>query len=55
VIALVVTILVIAANGRRSAEFVFTDFTPQSGWTPGWSWCGTPNATIIPQMRLFAD
>ncbi|GAB7339546.1 hypothetical protein MBLNU457_6156t1 [Dothideomycetes sp. NU457] len=39
VIALVVTILVVAANGRRSAEFVFTDFTPQSGWPAGWSWC----------------
>ena len=37
-IALVITILVLARGGRRSAEFVFTDFTPQSGWTPGWSW-----------------
>ncbi|PNS14566.1 Choline transport protein [Sphaceloma murrayae] len=38
VIALVIVILVLAKGGRRSAEFVFTDFTPQSGWTPGWSW-----------------
>ncbi|KAG8622845.1 hypothetical protein KVT40_009356 [Elsinoe batatas] len=38
VIALIVTILVLARGGRRSADFVFTDFTPQSGWTPGWSW-----------------
>lgn len=33
-----VTVLVLARNGRRSADFVFTDFTPLSGWVDGWSW-----------------
>ncbi|TGZ76185.1 amino acid permease [Ascodesmis nigricans] len=37
VLALIITILAIAKNGRRSASFVFTSFTPSSGWTPGWS------------------
>jgi hypothetical protein len=37
VLALVITVLVIAKNGRRSAKFVFTDFEVNSGWTPGWS------------------
>ncbi|GAM86294.1 hypothetical protein ANO11243_043060 [Dothideomycetidae sp. 11243] len=38
VLALIITILVIAKGGRRSAKFVFSDFTPQSGWVDGWSW-----------------
>lgn len=38
ILAFVIAILVLARHGRRSAEFVFTDFTPQSGWTDGWSW-----------------
>ncbi|KAF3902522.1 hypothetical protein ABW21_db0204684 [Orbilia brochopaga] len=37
VISLVICVLAIAKNGRRDAEFVFTNFTPQSGWVPGWS------------------
>ncbi|KAJ6261346.1 hypothetical protein Dda_4016 [Drechslerella dactyloides] len=37
VISLVTCVLAIAKNGRRDAEFVFTNFTPQSGWVPGWS------------------
>ncbi|KAF2157317.1 amino acid transporter [Myriangium duriaei CBS 260.36] len=38
VLALIITILVLAKGGRRDAKFVFTDFTPQSGWPSGWSW-----------------
>lgn len=34
-----ITILVVAAHGRRSAEWVFTEFEPQSGWPDGWSFC----------------
>ncbi|KAF2838136.1 amino acid transporter [Patellaria atrata CBS 101060] len=39
VIAMVITILVLAKNGRHDAEYVFTHFEPQSGWVPGWSFC----------------
>ncbi|KAL1641951.1 hypothetical protein SLS58_005787 [Diplodia intermedia] len=39
VLAIIVTVLVRAKGGRRSGEWVFTDFEPQSGWTPGWSFC----------------
>ncbi|KAL4889387.1 amino acid/polyamine transporter I [Aspergillus ambiguus] len=39
VTAIVVTILVVAAHGRRSAKFAFTAFEPQSGWPDGWSFC----------------
>lgn len=39
VTAIIVTVLVVAANGRRSAEFAFTAFEPQSGWPDGWSFC----------------
>ncbi|PLB44399.1 amino acid transporter [Aspergillus steynii IBT 23096] len=39
VVAIIVTILVVAAHGRRSAEWVFTSFEPQSGWPDGWSFC----------------
>jgi amino acid transporter len=38
VIALICTILAIAKEGRHSANYVFTAFEPNSGWTPGWSW-----------------
>lgn len=38
VAAIVCSVLAIAKEGRRSAKYVFTDFTPNSGWTPGWSW-----------------
>ncbi|KAI1263704.1 amino acid transporter [Xylariaceae sp. FL1019] len=37
VIAILITVLVVAKNGRRSGEFVFTHFEVNSGWTPGWS------------------
>ncbi|KAK6349075.1 hypothetical protein TWF730_009834 [Orbilia blumenaviensis] len=37
VISLIVCVLAIAKNGRHDASFVFTEFLPQSGWTPGWS------------------
>ncbi|CAJ2507096.1 Uu.00g082820.m01.CDS01 [Anthostomella pinea] len=37
VIAILVCVLAIAKNGRRDAEFVFTHFEVNSGWTPGWS------------------
>ncbi|KAJ6001383.1 hypothetical protein N7499_002703 [Penicillium canescens] len=39
VTAILITILVVAHSGRRSAEFVFTSFEPQSGWPDGWSFC----------------
>jgi amino acid permease (GABA permease) len=37
VFAMVISILVVAANGRRDAEFVFTHFESGSGWPEGWS------------------
>ncbi|KAB8078646.1 amino acid/polyamine transporter I [Aspergillus leporis] len=39
VAAIIVTILAVAKNGRRSGKYVFTDFEPQSGWPDGWSFC----------------
>ncbi|CAG7950216.1 unnamed protein product [Penicillium salamii] len=39
VTAILITILVVARNGRRSGEWVFTSFEPQSGWPDGWSFC----------------
>ncbi|GAB7359478.1 hypothetical protein MBLNU230_g6124t1 [Neophaeotheca triangularis] len=39
VIAIICCALAIASEGRRSAEYVFTDFEPNSGWTPGWAFC----------------
>lgn len=38
VLAIICTVLAIAKEGRRSANYVFTAFEPTSGWTPGWSW-----------------
>lgn len=38
-IALDVVILVRAKGGRHTAEYVFTDFEPISGWPKGWSFC----------------
>jgi amino acid transporter len=38
-IAIVVTVLAIAKEGRHSAKYVFTDFEPSSGWPDGWSFC----------------
>lgn len=37
VFAIIITILVMAKGGRRSADFVFTHFEPHSGWPDGWS------------------
>ncbi|KAL7777605.1 hypothetical protein CFE70_004272 [Pyrenophora teres f. teres 0-1] len=38
VLAIIICVLAIAKNGRRSAEYVFTEFDPSnSGWVPGWS------------------
>lgn len=39
VIAIVVSILAIAKEGRHSAKYVFTDFEPTSGWPDGWAFC----------------
>ncbi|KAJ5273637.1 hypothetical protein N7478_008762 [Penicillium angulare] len=39
VTAIIITILVVAHSGRRSAKWVFTSFEPQSGWPDGWSFC----------------
>ncbi|KAH8426542.1 putative amino acid permease [Aspergillus melleus] len=38
-IVIVVCILVLAREGRRSANWVFTHFEPQAGWPAGWSFC----------------
>ncbi|KAH8158057.1 hypothetical protein CIB48_g10182 [Xylaria polymorpha] len=37
VIAILITVLVVAKNGRHSGSYVFTHFEVNSGWTPGWS------------------
>ncbi|XMA14847.1 hypothetical protein WAI453_007638 [Rhynchosporium graminicola] len=37
VFAIVICVLALAKEGRRSAKFVFTDFEPLDGWTPGWA------------------
>lgn len=34
-----VTVLVLAKNGRHSASYVFTHFESNSGWPDGWSFC----------------
>jgi amino acid transporter len=34
-----ITVLVLAKNGRRDAEYVFTHFEANSGWPDGWSFC----------------
>nr|POE92424.1 choline transport protein [Quercus suber] len=40
VIAIIVCTLAIAAQGRHSASYVFTEFNPTSGWRPsGWAFC----------------
>lgn len=35
--AIIITILVVAKNGRRSAEYAFGHFEASSGWPAGWS------------------
>ncbi|KAJ8123813.1 hypothetical protein O1611_g9505 [Lasiodiplodia mahajangana] len=37
VVAILITVLVVAKNGRREASYVFGHFETNSGWTPGWS------------------
>lgn len=39
VLALIITILVLAKGGRNDAEYVFTHFESNSGWPDGWSFC----------------
>ncbi|KAK5989654.1 Choline transport protein [Cladobotryum mycophilum] len=39
VIAILVTILVLAKEGRRDAKWVFGHFEAHSGWPDGWSFC----------------
>lgn len=39
VIAIVVTVLAIAKNGRHEASWVFGHFETSSGWPNGWSFC----------------
>ncbi|CAG8958782.1 hypothetical protein HYFRA_00011732 [Hymenoscyphus fraxineus] len=37
--AIIISVLVLAKNGRRDAAFVFGHFEPSSGWPAGWSFC----------------
>ncbi|KAI0905072.1 amino acid/polyamine transporter I [Ustulina deusta] len=37
VVAILITVLVVAKNGRRDGSYVFGHFEANSGWTPGWS------------------
>ncbi|KOS22264.1 Choline transport protein [Escovopsis weberi] len=39
VIAITVSILVLAKHGRHDAKYVFTHFENHSGWPNGWSFC----------------
>ncbi|KAF5266821.1 hypothetical protein FOXYS1_2311 [Fusarium oxysporum] len=39
VIAIIITVLVMAKDGRRDASWVFTHFENNSGWTDGWAFC----------------
>ena len=39
VIAMMVTILAIAKDGRHDAKYVFGHFENSSGWPDGWSFC----------------
>ncbi|UPK99994.1 hypothetical protein LCI18_010929 [Fusarium solani-melongenae] len=39
VIAIIITVLVMAKDGRRDAKWVFTHFENNSGWTDGWAFC----------------
>ncbi|KAJ5766208.1 Amino acid/polyamine transporter I [Penicillium nucicola] len=39
VVSIIVCILVLAKQGRHSADWVFTHFEPLSGWPAGWSFC----------------
>ena len=37
--AILITVLVVAKGGRRSASFALGGFEPTSGWPAGWSFC----------------
>ncbi|KAK0614911.1 amino acid/polyamine transporter I [Bombardia bombarda] len=39
VLAIIVTVLAVAKEGRRSGAYVFGDFEPTSGWPAGWAFC----------------
>ncbi|PHH78664.1 hypothetical protein CDD82_2926 [Ophiocordyceps australis] len=39
VIAIMISVLVIAKHGRHNAKYVFTHFESHSGWPDGWSFC----------------
>lgn len=39
VLAIIVSVLAVAAEGRSSASYAFGGFEPISGWTPGWAFC----------------
>ncbi|KAK8219764.1 hypothetical protein M8818_000738 [Zalaria obscura] len=39
IVAIMVTVLAVAKNGRHTSDYVFGDFTPSSGWPDGWSFC----------------
>lgn len=36
-LAIIISVLVVAKGGRRSASYVFTHFEASSGWPDGWS------------------
>ncbi|KAK0752623.1 amino acid/polyamine transporter I [Schizothecium vesticola] len=38
-LAILITVLAVAKNGRHDAAYVFGDFEPTSGWPAGWSFC----------------
>lgn len=39
VAAIIISTLVVAHQGRRSAEWAFTRFENNTGWPDGWSFC----------------
>jgi len=40
VLAIIITVLAVAAEGRNNASYVFGGFEPISGWSPpGWAFC----------------
>ncbi|KAI9902346.1 hypothetical protein N3K66_001698 [Trichothecium roseum] len=39
VFAIIISVLVVAKEGRHNAEWVFTHFEQHSGWPDGWSFC----------------
>ncbi|KAL2255996.1 hypothetical protein VTK26DRAFT_2373 [Humicola hyalothermophila] len=39
IFAILITVLAVAKEGRRSADFALGGFKPTSGWPAGWSFC----------------